>query len=91
MDDRKAAKRRKEIAYRELLESIRDRALRFLQVAPAMERRGEIQLLNRTRDISACQPEICSIELAAGTDLVRVRCHTCKRGGLWRIPGQGSG
>ena len=85
MDDPNAAKRRKEIAYRELLEAIRDRALRFLQVAPAKEHRGEIQLLSRTRDISACQPEICSIELENRTDLIRVRCHTCKRGGLWRI------
>lgn len=90
MDDRNTAKCRNEIAYRALLESIRDRALRFLQVAPAMERRGEIQLLSRTSAISACEPEICSIELATRTDTVTVRCHTCKRGGLWRIPEQES-
>lgn len=83
MDDRK---RRREQAYRDLLHTIRDRALRFLQVAAAMESRGEIEPLTRSREISACQPEICSIELLTRNDLVVVRCHTCKRGGTWRVP-----
>ena len=87
MDDRNAAKRRKEIAYRNMLDAIRDRALRFLQVAPAMERRGEIEVIARTREVTACKPEICSIELAKRADLIIIRCHTCKRGGSWRAPG----
>jgi hypothetical protein len=87
MDD---PKRRREQAYRDLLHTIRDRALRFLQVAPAMEIRGELEVIARSRDISACQPEICSIELLTKNDLIIVRCHTCKRGGSWRYHGQPS-
>ena len=80
-----ARKRRREQAYRDLLESIRDRALRFLQVAPAMEDRREIEVIARSREVSACDPELCSIELMKRGDRVIVRCHTCKRGGTWRI------
>jgi hypothetical protein len=80
-----ARKRRREQAYRDLLESIRDRALRFLQVAPAMEDRREIEVIARSREVSACDPELCSIELGERGDRVIVRCHTCKRGGTWRI------
>ena len=83
MDDRK---HRREQAYRNLLDAIRDRALRFLQVAPAMESRGEIEVVTRSREVTACQPEICSIELVSRGERVIVRCHTCKRGGIWRIP-----
>ena len=82
LDDRK---RRREQAYRDLLESIRDQALRFLQVAPAMEDRREIEVIARSREVSACDPALCSIELVKRGDRVIVRCHTCKRGGTWRI------
>jgi hypothetical protein len=78
-------KRRREQAYRDLLESIRDRALRFLQVAPAMEARREIEVIARSRAVSACDPELSSIELVKRDERVIVRCHTCKRGGTWRI------
>ena len=81
VDDRK---RRRDQAYCDLLQSIRDRALRFLQVAPAMERRGEIEAVTRSREVSACRPEICSIELLRRGNQIIVRCHTCKRGGTWR-------
>lgn len=84
MDDRDAARRRREQAYRDMLEVIRDRALRFLQMAAAMEGRREIELIARTREVSACDREICSIELLNRNDLIIVRCHTCKRGGSWR-------
>jgi hypothetical protein len=84
MNDRK---RRREQAYRDLLDGIRDQALRFLQVAPAMESRGEIELVTRSREISACQPDICSIERLTRRGLIVVRCHTCKRGGSWRCRG----
>ena len=81
VDDRK---HRRDQAYRDLLQAIRDQALRFLQVAPAMERRGEIEAVAHSREVSACQPEICSIELLRRGDQIIVRCHTCKRGGTWR-------
>ena len=82
MEDRK---RRREKAYYELLDAIRDRALRFLQVAPAMEDRREIEVVARSREVSACRPEICSVEMLTRGDRIIVRCHTCKRGGTWRI------
>lgn len=84
MDDREAERRRRGQSYREMLEAIRYRALVFLQVAPAMEGRREIEMIARSPAISACEPDICSIELMTRNDLIIVRCHTCKRGGSWR-------
>ena len=84
MDERGEARRRRDPKYREMLEAIRDRALRFLQVAPAMEGRREIALIKLMKATSPCDPDICSVELLRRADLIIVRCHTCKRGGTWR-------
>jgi hypothetical protein len=88
MDDSGEARRRREQAYRNLLDRIRDRALRFLQIAPAKEGRRELELMTYKPAVTACEPEICSIEMVIRNDLIIVRCHTCKRGGTWRVPGR---
>jgi hypothetical protein len=74
----------REQAYRDLLESIRDRALRFLQMAPAMEDRREIEVIALSREV--CDPGLCSIELVERGDRAIVRCHTVSESASLQSP-----